>query len=308
MKSFRTAALTFALLVSTIAALAGEKPVFVIYALNETVFAGTPDGVYASADSGKSWQHLNTNFTSNAVHCFVSIENVLYAGTESGVYQTSNGGRDWKISDPSFTENIHALWVNDDDNNIFAGTDHGLFRSGNRGASWKSSGSKFLDRRKVYDVSYAYKSIQTLINKDIYATTDSITYRSVDDGKLWESASFNHSSKLLYDFWELIFASADSDLWVSFDNGQSWQPSPFKKTVHSMTSHRKVVFAGTDADGVYFTKDGGITWKPLFTAGMNKTVLSLYLFHDRLFASTPKGIYSTDDDGVTWSPRDAGIP
>jgi photosystem II stability/assembly factor-like uncharacterized protein len=117
------------------------------FSRDSTLLAGTvEDGVFRSADRGRSWSSWNFGlldlnvFVLDISPAYASDE-TLFAGTESGIFKSTNGGRAWREVDlPIGFEPVLSLAVSPDyanDDTLFVGTESkGLLVSTDRGRTW----------------------------------------------------------------------------------------------------------------------------------------------------------------------------
>ncbi len=99
----------------------------IVYALaiktddQNTVYAGTPDGVFKSTDGATTW--TNTGLSGvNALLIDPRAPNWIYAGTTTGVYISFSGGNEWEaMNDGLDNLNAFSLTIADDDY-LFCGT------------------------------------------------------------------------------------------------------------------------------------------------------------------------------------------
>ena len=66
---------------------------------NQTIYAGTGDGVYKSNNSGSSWSAASSGIpANNSIHSLAINpinSQIIYAGTDIGNYKSINGGLSW---------------------------------------------------------------------------------------------------------------------------------------------------------------------------------------------------------------------
>jgi photosystem II stability/assembly factor-like uncharacterized protein len=126
------------------------------FAYDSVVLAGTmEDGVFRSADGGRTWSRWNFGLLDLNVICLAISPNfaeddTLYAGTESGIFRSANGGRAWReVEMPFGFEPVLSLALSPNygqDGTLFAGSEsHGLWRSCDEGESWTRLGESAID-------------------------------------------------------------------------------------------------------------------------------------------------------------------
>ncbi|MBT1707280.1 hypothetical protein KK062_03560 [Fulvivirgaceae bacterium PWU5] len=54
-------------------------------------------GVFSSRDHGNSWKEASTGLNTTNIHCFHAQDNTLFAGTDKGIYASSNEGMSWTL-------------------------------------------------------------------------------------------------------------------------------------------------------------------------------------------------------------------
>ena len=173
------------------------------------------DGIYKSADTGKTWTHLGLRDGQQIPALAVDPRdpNKVFAAVlghpygpskERGLYLSTDGGQSWKkvISkdentgasdveiDPSNPNVVYAsMWeVREgpwEDNNEFNGTNGGLFKSTDGGNSWQQ-----LTNGLPKDLSQIYVAIAPSDPRRLYATVGMASgklgvYRSDDAGDSW---------------------------------------------------------------------------------------------------------------------------
>ena len=76
----------------------GLSPAF---GTDDTLFAGTPGGVFRSVDGGDTWEEINQGLTNTNVRALVvspafAIDDTLFAGTNGGVFRSTDRGDTWQ--------------------------------------------------------------------------------------------------------------------------------------------------------------------------------------------------------------------
>ncbi|MDI6817231.1 MAG: Ig-like domain-containing protein [Actinomycetota bacterium] len=244
---------------------------------DDTIFAGTPSGVYRSVDRGKTWTLINSGLTSTNVRSITmspgfQTDKTVFAGTNGGVFRSTNSGDLWAPVNTGLTNlDVRSLAISMNfvnDNTIFAGTHGGgVFKSTDRGASWVQTNS----------------GITNLFITDIVIspqfTTDSTIYSSTNGAGVFKSTNAGAT-------------------WVAANNGITNLSILALGISPNFPNKGNTVFAGTSGDGVFKSNDDGASWKIINNGLMHKLVLSLetppcYCLDRTVFAGTDGGgVYS----------------
>jgi photosystem II stability/assembly factor-like uncharacterized protein len=184
------------------------------------------NGIYRSADAGKTWEHLGLRdgqqIPALAVdprdpnHVFAAVLGHPYGpNPERGIFRSIDGGRTWtKVLskdentggsdleiDPSHPDTVYAaLWESRlgpwEDGNQYSGTHGGLFKSTDGGQTWRPL-TKGLPENLVQiqvaiapsDSSRLYATLSTT-KEGGYASGAGVgVYRSDDSGETWHKAT-----------------------------------------------------------------------------------------------------------------------
>jgi photosystem II stability/assembly factor-like uncharacterized protein len=180
------------------------------------------DGIYRSADSGKTWVHLGLREgeqipalavdPTDANRLFAAVLGHPYGpNSERGIFRSEDGGKSWEkilykddrtggsavVLDPKDPNVVYAsLWQETlgpwEDANGIAGTSGGLFKSTDGGATWKQLSNGLPADLVQINVAIAasdperlYAAVATTVESD-YATDKGLgVYRSDDAGATW---------------------------------------------------------------------------------------------------------------------------
>jgi photosystem II stability/assembly factor-like uncharacterized protein len=181
------------------------------------------DGIYRSADAGKTWTHLGLRDgqqipaiavdPKNANRIFAAVLGHPYGpNPERGIFRSEDGGKTWDkvlykdentggsdvVIDPKNPEVIYAsLWDERlgpwEDENAYATTNGGLFKSTDGGSTWKQLTNGLPNDLVQINVAIAasdpqrlYATLATKEEGSGYATDQGLgVYRSDDGGMNW---------------------------------------------------------------------------------------------------------------------------
>jgi photosystem II stability/assembly factor-like uncharacterized protein len=262
---------------------------------------GYGDGVYKSADGGRSWKNMGLH---NSQHIgriivdprksdvvFVAAEGPLWSpGGDRGVFKTTDGGQTWKAV-LEISENSGVTSLAYDPRNpdvmyaasyqrrrnvgvlIGGGPESVIYKTTDGGESWKklTNGLPAVDKGRIAlevspqkpDVVYALVCA---------AGNQSGFFRSADCGETWvrqsgyEVVDPQYYGEIYPDphQYDRVYA-IDSTIHVTDDGGQKFQPVPWR--IH--VDHHAIVFDPTDRNhllvgndgGLYESYDHGETWR-----------------------------------------------
>jgi len=162
-----------------------------------TLYAGTPEGVFKSADGGANWSNIGLSMGVTSLALDVADPNTIYAAA---------GGNDWAV-------NAGFL---------------GMFKSTDGGATWTSINSglaRVLDSRSTVNAL-----AMAPYNRGILyaATSGRGIYKSLDGGGKWEPLNeglTNVDVRLLAVTSNVLYAVTSSGIFKAIDDGS--QPSPW---------------------------------------------------------------------------------
>jgi len=289
--------------ISTMASLPGEAG----------LLAGTHgDGLYFSADHGRSWEARDQGIRHRDIYTIAAIERagstVLYAGTEpAALFRSTDGGKSWvelpairEVPDteqwtfpgpPHIAHTKMLAFDPRDPDTFYAAIEQGaLLKTTDGGRSWRefSSYSRADDR--------AYRDVHQILlvpsrPQRMFMTTGVGLYRSEDGGEAWERLT-GPEFRLAYP--DHIALSPDEN--TIFMSGAATDPGVWRR------SH----YAGT---AIVRSRDGGRSWEILKrgipdSARGNIEAMSLadHASGFSLFVGNTDGeVYASEDGGDTWS-------
>ena len=257
-----------------------------------TIFAGTTDGLYKSANNGVSWS-LTYEYP---LKMTINQSDVMYIEEyNKGLCRSTDQGVTWEeinFNLPKETE-INDIQINNNGTVYLSVKDNGIYKLS--GTQWVTQGLNYANVNSIYAAKdgYVYCSLGDKIYKNIVAQTYWTEIKS-SQGRITTFSS--NSGKLIAGYTDhmLIFESTDwGSIWTT--NGQIIYP-----TVLSLLTLKKYVFVGTD-NGVYTSSDYGVTWSakqltvPVYDIELEK--------YDRIALGTDDGLYRSSDYGATWVKR-----
>jgi ligand-binding sensor domain-containing protein len=249
-----------------------------------------------------------------SVQALTSVGNdLVYAGSFGfGLYRSEDRGVNWAKSGEGVTDPFILTLTTGKDGAIYAGTFRGgVFRSRDQGKSWQAinSGLKRLEVKALLAV-----------NDGVYAGTSDGVYRLAADR--WSVVTTGlddilvHSLALSSD--GTLFAGTSGKGIVRFKS----QSAGWVRQPHGLKNHEGMtenfirvltinpdgdIYAGTFDGGVFYSADGGVTWRPISRALPNDSIRGI-LFNSRgLFVATGHGIFKTIDNGRQWVPLNKGL-
>ena len=299
----------------------------------ETVYVGTPAGVFRRVAGAATWTSASTGLTNRNVGALAvdpSAPATLFAATLSGVFKTTDGGSHWILVSTGLPPGGARTVAIDPHltNTIYAGTSSGVFKSIDGGASWQSASSGLTPS----NVTVNSLAIDPVNSSTLYAAAGTTVFKSVNGGANWFAAgsglSANTTSLVTIDpqapgtlfvtqrrpFSIPPFFSSITDIFKSTDAASTWTQVNAGGTdpVWSIVvdpSSSALVYAAR-ANGVSRSVDGGATWHELSNDLASQEVLALAISPSSpltLWAGTSQsGAFITLDAGAHWTPSNPG--
>ena len=238
---------------------------------------------------------------------------LIYAGSFGlGLFRSEDRGVNWTKSGQGVTDPFILTLTTGKDGAIYAGTFRGgVFRSRDQGKSWQAinSGLKRLEIKALLAV-----------NHGVYAGTSDGVYRLTADS--WSVVTTGlddilvHSLALASD--GTLFAGtsgkgvlrfkAQSTGWVRERQGLKDHEGMTENFIRVLTIDSDGgIYAGTFDGGVFWSTDGGVTWRPISRALPNDSIRGIVFNSRGLFVATGHGIFRTNDKGRQWAPLNKGL-
>ena len=249
----------------------------------DLLVAGTLDGVYRSADAGRSWQRISPEQHAEIRNLdSVAIDprnpEILYVGTFHLPWKTIDGGQRWFP--------IHEGMIDDSDvmsilidraspQRLYASACSGIYRSENGAALWK----------KIQGIPFSARRTH-VIRQDPQRPA-------------------------------VVYAATSEGLWKTSNAGAAWQrvtPSDWvinALVISENTPNRLII--GTEKLGVLVSDDAGRHFRAANEGFFHRQIIALALDRERpggvlaVLANAPEPVLATEDGGRTWAPLGPGL-
>ncbi len=268
---------------------------------NNTVYAGTHDGLFATKDNGLIWAQNNFFAGVPVSSILIDSSDNIYCGTGyydngNGVFFSSDGGVNW--TQIGLAGKIVLSLGFDSQGNLYAGTKHdGLYKTTDMGQTWIHY-DKGLYKKQLFRLK---------LNKqdDIFIGSEyEGVFRSTNSGEEFEQVGLPTSNLKNICFWgdSLIFASTPSGVQSMNVHTKKWTNLGLHDVFGIAISPGGILYAATFADGLFKSFDFGKNW--LLTNLNKDSIMSTYnvlaLNDDTVFVATEFNLRKTTDGGESW--------
>jgi photosystem II stability/assembly factor-like uncharacterized protein len=299
----------------------------VLSTAEDTLFAGTLEGVYTSQNEGASWEPINNGLGNVQLDLHVApqdpstfyVEDYFEGGMSCNLFRSSDFGGSWQ----KITTTGCNLEIDPTDGTLY---DRGynsqgiyIYRSRDNGQTWTTL--RFPSVENVYDFNLSAHPTKSdhlfaMVNTEAY----SALYLSTDAGETWELWA-EHSVPV---GGEHIYYGTDPEimyldqgmggaLW-STDGGKNWGGTRcgngwFSDFAIDPTNPDRV-FVGETSKGVWFSDDHCKNWERRNKGLENLRVNAIEIDPenpDLLYAGTDDGAYISYDGGMHWGPVNDGL-
>jgi len=210
----------------------------------------------------------------------------LYVGTiGEGLFRSIDGGETYRRTcDGMFVEcHVRALAVDPRDARVlWIGTEQGLYRSKDGADNWQRVESP-LNGMQIWSILLLPHDPDIVL----VGTCPSRVFRSVDGGRTWTEPG----TAMLRDCPRIIHTRVTS--------------------LMADASDPENVYAGVEIDGVWHSRDAGVTWQRVGSGLSSQDIHALVAVPGngrpkRLLAATNNDLNISGDNGATWQPQKIG--
>lgn len=270
-----------------------------LYAAATSINSAIGGGVFRSTDAGTTWTQ-EPGLPNVAHEAIVVSGSSLFAGTAGpGVYRVDSAAASWTKADSGMA-NTHVFVLEQNAAGVFyAGTRYaGAFSSVDSGKTWTS-----IENGLPHDWINAI-AVNPL-NNDLYLATNSLTFRSTNDGTSWQQVRNNGATALACNTNGLILAGIGAQVSRSTNDGTTWSGV----NIFPVSNIAGIAFGvpdsivyvatgninGTGGQGVYRSTDAGVSYAP-FNDGLTNLNVTAIATSDR-HGSCPAITAGTKGDG-----------
>lgn len=242
---------------------------------------------------------------------------VIYISSEKGLFKTTDGGKSWNpIEGGLGTFPILSIAINPAVPSIlYVGTfSDGVYRSTDAGRNWALINAGMRDYVMVVNAVVIDQKNPHIL----YAGTTMGSYKSIDNGVMWERISTGLDSVFVVCMAvdpsnpSRLYAGTSGGVYKSTDGGQRWSTSNNgmieKEREHAMAlginaltfdpSTPGRLFAAT-AQGLYESRDGGGRWT-------DRKIPDRFVLSVAVRTGTPTALYAGTNRGLYVSRNEEG--
>lgn len=297
-----------ALFAASWSSVSGNKPNWLVAGSGSALFAAEASFVYASNDSGKTWQSIGPAGSPYSALSFFNSQ--LWVGTQKkGAAYSTNQGGSWTTSATGMLSPLtgEAIQINaiaakpGSTASLVAGALQGAYISSDGGATWTATVQGLpIIGTCPFCIKQAVHSVAGIAG-NVLAGTAAGVYRSADGGANWTASGLSGSEVTMISVGgSSAYAIAyGAGLYKSTDSGATWTKltglSAVPSAILAHPGKTDVVFAGTAQGEVYSSTDGGTTWAAISDTSFSGAQVNALAVPpdqaDNLVAATANGVF-----------------
>lgn len=276
-----------------------------------TLFAGTPSGLWRSADWGGTWSRvLGTSRGESlrdvgAVHSILPTGPRVYLGADTGLFASDDFGETW--SRRSLAVPVYAVLPSrypQSDPTVFAATAEGLQKSGDGGLTFMLTS---LRGTRVTRLDWPGPALIAATSSGVVISMDGGGTFGMPGAGLPPGEVLAMVASSYFGVDPVIFAAVgDTGVHRSSDGGRTWASSGLPgHRVSDLAWIGPLLYAATDR-GLLRSENAGQRWSPLGEGLRGPTPIRLLfpLAPDsaaEVFLATSEGVFRSADGGVRWT-------
>jgi photosystem II stability/assembly factor-like uncharacterized protein len=296
---------------------------------DKKVFVGGIN-ILKSENSGTEWTLVGDweGKIANYVHADhhwlgYSPSGVLFNGNDGGIYKTSDNGATWiDISDGLNILQVDRIGTSQNNSSIVitGNQDNGTMIYTETGISW----------RQIYEGDGADCFVDKEDNNTLYISrSNGHFFKSMDGGKTFISIEPQgvgegawHTPFVMNTENNDVLYAGFNDVWKSNDKGDTWfkistNLSPAELTQLAVAPSNTNYIYTTTGTKHWVTKNGGISWNEISSAGLPDLYLTYFAIADNnpnhvwaTFSGFSSGqkVYYSQDGGDSWTNISDGLP
>ncbi len=307
-----------------------------------TIYLVSPDQVFASTDSGETWNSLGIRPEGKAIGLGITDEALYLVLEDKGIFQSTDGGTQWNLLNDEVS-GIKVLAVATLENTVFVGTTTSLYRI--HSGRWeklsvdttKAIHSLAVAENSVYvGTGPNFSELETPEGANTYAaqlmSSDSSgsweLFHSTDLGDSWTEITPTSNSFLMKVSPGVKVVAAGKTVLAlgmminfrSTDSGKTWTEFGFDFKTADMNALTNAMWSSATLSmfpaiavnentilkagvlGLTRSTDGGESWQPFMNGIVATQIFNLVGFKNELYTSTATGVTKSTDSGETWKP------
>lgn len=273
------------------------------------VFVGTGNGLYRSADSGKTWVQMTSGLPASAWATNFAAGNgcIYFSSPISPMYRSSDSGKTWSRFGTSLPSYFNSMGFAVAGSKLYCNTqDDGVLVSADLGNTWTNMNNG-LNQRPIADIEAN--------GRHLYAATDmGRLFVSDNRGQNWRQINQNllgnSTVRCLGMKGATVFAGTwGGGIFKSSDSGATWDSvNNFltERYIVSISVCDTAIYAGT-TDNIFQSRDNGNRWISSVSGLKPYNYIKWVTRQGRYLFAGADSIYRSSDNGATWSNSSSGI-